>query len=470
MPGIHREAVFGGLDVKYEARVDEIVVPDSSGEPGARYVCTSYTVPGASERPVIFAFNGGPGSSSVWLHLGIGPRRVADADLLRPRMAPPFGLADNPDCVLDSADLVFIDPPGTGFSRVLDEERQADFYGVVPDAIATMRFITQWSRRHGRENSPKFLLGESYGAIRAATVAKLSAGGPTTTGRLESLALNGVILMGPGLQFGNGANLAHVTTLPSLAATAWYHDRLPGRPADVREHVEAATRFAEEDYLTALFAGSRLDRRRREAVAARLHELIGLAPGVIAEHDLRLTPQRFASLLLRDRGEQVGLYDSRYRLPLAGAGGDPVADDPAMGQYVPSFAGAIDGYLREELCVERDDDYRTIEFARVNFRWDYGDGARLPAGNYAADLAVALRRNRDLRVLLCVGMYDLVTTLGETNYALSQAPIDPERVSVRTYESGHMPYLGRASRERLAADLRAVVKAPTGEEPPCVSQ
>ncbi|MEV4359134.1 hypothetical protein [Nonomuraea sp. NPDC049625] len=470
MPGIHREAVFGGLDVKYEARVDEIVVPDSSGEPGARYVCTSYTVPGASERPVIFAFNGGPGSSSVWLHLGIGPRRVADADLLRPRMAPPFGLADNPDCVLDSADLVFIDPPGTGFSRVLDEERQADFYGVVPDAIATMRFITQWSRRHGRENSPKFLLGESYGAIRAATVAKLSAGGPTTTGRLESLALNGVILMGPGLQFGNGANLAHVTTLPSLAATAWYHDRLPGRPADVREHVEAATRFAEEDYLTALFAGFRLDRRRREAVAARLHELIGLAPGVIAEHDLRLTPQRFASLLLRDQGEQVGLYDSRYRLPLAGAGGDPVADDPAMGQYVPSFAGAIDGYLREELGVERDDDYRTIEFARVNFRWDYGDGARLPAGNYAADLAVALRRNRDLRVLLCVGMYDLVTTLGETNYALSQAPIDPERVSVRTYESGHMPYLGRESRERLAADLRAVVKAPAGEEPPCVSQ
>ncbi|MET7330939.1 hypothetical protein [Nonomuraea sp. NPDC005650] len=193
-------------------------------------------------------------------------------------------------------------------------------------------------------------------------------------------------------------------------------------------------------------------------MAARLHELIGLAPEVIAEHDLRLTPQRFARLLLKDQGEQVGLYDSRYRLPLAGAGGDPVADDPAMGQYVPSFAGAVDGYLREELGVDRDEDYRTIEFARVNFRWDYGGGARLPAGNYADDLAAALRRNQDMSVLLCVGMYDLVTTLGETNYAISQAPLDPARVRVRAYESGHMPYLGRESRERLAADLRAVVK------------
>ncbi|MBP2329241.1 carboxypeptidase C (cathepsin A) [Kibdelosporangium banguiense] len=459
MSVVCREGVFGGVAVEYEARVDELIVPDSTGKPGARYVCTSYFMPGKPERPVIFAFNGGPGSSSVWLHLGLGPRRVADADLLTPRTAPPFGLVDNPDCVLDSADLVFIDPPGTGFSRVLSEEQESDFYSVTADAIATIRFIKQWARKNKRENAPKFLLGESYGAVRAATVAGMSIGGPTTTGSLESLALNGAILIGPALSLSDSAgDLGYATVLPSLAATAWYHDRVPTRTSGVDEHIQAAAAFAAEDYLVALFAGQQLDSERRDAVAKRLHELIGLAPETIVAHNLRFTAAEFARLLLGE--QQAGLYDSRYRLPLAGAG-DPVGDDPAMGQYVPSFAGVIESYLRDELGCEVDDDYRVIEFAKVYGRWDYGGEPGAPPRNYTSDLATAMRRSPDFRLMLGVGVYDLVTTVGALRYTVSRVALDPARVHVRAYESGHMPYLGRGSREQLVADLRDFVREPT---------
>lgn len=447
-----RLGTFGGRRVEYDGRVEEIVVPDRSGRDGARYVCTSYVTAVAEDRPIVFVFNGGPGSSSVWLHLGLGPRRTPSADDLEPRMVPPYELVDNPECVLDQVDLVFVDPPGTGYSRVLSEEQEKDFYGVEPDAIATIRFISQWVRIHGRENSPKYLLGESYGAIRAATVARMSAGGPTNTGGIETLGLNGVVLLGPALTIPRGQTaIDYATGLPSLAAAAWYHDRLPQRTANLADHLAAAQEFAAGEYLTALFAGTRLDTSRRSMVAKQLHELIGLSPDVIQDHELRLTAASYAKLVLADQGDHLGLYDARYRLSATGAGDDPVADDPAMGQYAPAFAGAITRYLRDELGARRDTDYRAIDFGRVNGRWDFGD---VPDKNYATELAIAMRRNRHLRLLICVGAYDLVTTIGAVEHALSQAPVDTSRTLVRTYESGHMPYLGAIPRSALTADLR----------------
>lgn len=454
-----RVGTFGGRQVEYGASVEEIVVPVASGGDGARYVCISYVATAGEDRPVVFAFNGGPGSSSVWLHLGIGPRRVASGDDLEPRMVPPYELVDNPDCVLDEADLVFVDPPGTGYSRVLSEEQEKEFYGVERDAIATIRFIGRWARRHGRENSPKYLLGESYGAARAATIARMSAGGPTMTGGLEALTLNGVVLLGPSLSMASGQTaIDYATALPSLAAAAWYHDRVAARSSKLADHIDVAREFAAGEYLAALFAGNRLDRSRRSMVAKQLHELIGLPLDVLEEHQLRVTPPSYAKLLLADQDEHLGLCDARYRLSADGAGEDPVGDDPAMGQYTPAFAGAITRYLRDELGADEDADYRAIEFARVNQRWDYGDE---PGKNYAMDLAIAMRRNRDFRVLIGVGSYDLVTTLGATEHALSQVPLDQHRTFVHTYESGHMPYLGTTPRSDLANDLRTFVRSTT---------
>ncbi len=459
-----RAGTFGGAAVAYAVHLDEIVLPDRLGHPGARCICFSYCrSPADPLGPVIFAFNGGPGSASLWLHLGLGPRRPAAADSLAPPSAPPFTLVDNEDCPLDVADLVFIDPPGTGYSRVLSEEQEADFYGVAQDATAMVRLVAEWSRRHGREGAAKFLMGESYGAIRAAVMARLSHGGPTQTGALEGLAINGVVLLGATLSLAltgkDGGDIGHATALPSLAATAWYHRRLPADPADLASHVAAAQAYAAGDYLSALFAGDGLDEVSRQAVAVRLHALTGITPDVLRAHNLRLTPAAFADLVLADRGEQVGLYDSRYVLPLAGRGPDPVADDPAMGQYTPAFAGLIVSYLRDELGIQRDDTYRGIEFAAVNSRWDYGSGAGVPpAANYAEDLAVAMRRNRGLELMAASGHFDLVAPAGALTYALAHARLDRARVQLHTYQSGHMPYLGAAARAAFAADLRAFVR------------
>ncbi|MFJ7215046.1 S10 family peptidase [Amycolatopsis sp. NPDC098790] len=420
--------------------------------------------PAATPRPVIFAFNGGPGSSSVWVHFGLGPRRVADIDLLQPRTAPPFAIEDNPDSLLDVADLVFIDPPGTGFSRVLDEDKLSEFYSVTGDAAATLRFVSAWSRRHRRENAPKFLLGESYGAIRAAAMANLATGGPTQTGRIESLAFNGVMLLGANLDLHQQAELEWVNVLPSLAATAWYHDRVPDRPSDLGEHVDAARRFAATEYLTALYEGTALEPARRDAVVARLHQLTGLDPAFIVEHDLRISTTIFADSLLGDQNRQTGMYDSRYVLSKAGRTMDPVADDPAMGQYVPSFAGVVGPYLRDELGADRDEPYHVIDFGRVNSRWDWGDGpGRLRAANYAHDLAAVMRRNADFELFAASGWFDLVTPAGSLRYSVSRAPLDPKRTHFGTYESGHMPYLGREPRALLVQELREFVLRVSGK-------
>ncbi|MFF3501117.1 S10 family peptidase [Streptomyces sp. NPDC003247] len=457
-----RTIKVGSEELTYEARVEEFTIDGSDGQPGARIVCTTYQRSGIEQsgRPVIFAFNGGPGSSSVWLHLGMGPRRVSEADSLTPRSTPPYTLTDNSETVLDAADLVFIDPPGTGYSRVLSPELEADFYSTEGDARAFIRLISAWCRRHRRENSPRFLLGESYGSIRAAAIARLMPGGPMGTGSLGTTALSGVILLGAHF-WKPDSDEVHAATLPTYAATAWYHDRLPNRPPTLEAHVESTRRFAEQDYLPALFAGTALAPERRTRIARSLHELIGIPADALISNHLRLSRAQFAQLLLADGDRQVGAYDTRYTLPIAGAGTDPVSDDPAMGQYAGMFSGALVPYLRDELGAEYDIDYRPIEFARVNFRWNHGSGPGVyPTSDTSIqDLAAAMRRDPRFTVLFCQGYYDLVTTVGALEHAVTRVPLDRDRVHIRRYESGHMPYLGGLAREQLADDIRKFLKA-----------
>lgn len=466
---VDREGRFGGESVEYRAVVAETFLDDPSGKPAASIVSVSYLRTHrreAAERPVIFVFNGGPGSASLWLHVGfVGPRRVDFGDDVRPETTPPFRLADNTESPLDVADIVLFDPPGTGFSRVLPGGKGEQYFGVQQDAAATVEFIRSWILEHRRWNSPKYLMGESYGTIRAAVVAKLLAGGPFGTGHMEGITLNGVILLGQAMDSSGsaGEDGERLNSLPSLAATAWYHGKVE-RAGTLEQHVEAARRFAEGPYLDALYAGWHVDEERRRRVAEGLSDLIGIPASELLEHDLRLANREFAERLLAPEGKEVGMYDSRFVLPLENDGNDPVADDPAMAQYVPGYVAAVNEYLRGELGVALDRSYDAIEFRSVNARWDYGHGPGVPPStNFAADLATAARRNPALRIFVGTGYYDLVTTVGSAEYTFAHSGMGRDKVWFRNYESGHMPYLGPESRRALADDIRRFV---AGELPP----
>lgn len=454
---------IGGKAIRYRAAVEEHVLIDPGERPTASVFTTSYErtdLPKGTVRPVMFVFNGGPGSASLWLQMGlVGPKRIAFGDPVKPETVPPFAVVDNDDTPLDVADIVLIDPPGTGFSRILPAGKPEDYYGADADAAATVKIIEDWVRAHGRWNAPKYLLSESYGTVRAALVARLLAGGPMETGRMDGVTLNGVILLGQALDMRDKGDLAYQTALPTLAATACYFGKVqPGcTPAG---QAEAARRFAADDYGKALYAGSALPEAERAAVAAKLSTLIGLPQGAIEGADLRVSAGAFSHMLLAAKGEQLGLYDGRFTLPLKASGGDPVADDPAMGQYVPGFVAAFNGYERGELGVTIDADYQAIGFREVNAHWDYGSGPGVPAAHdFADDLAIAMRRNPQLRLMVGCGYYDLVTTLGSAEYTVSHAGIPLAATSFHYYTAGHMSYLGDAPRRALAADLRAFVTA-----------
>ena len=458
----HRVTI-GGRVVHYRSEVAEQVLPGPDGKPAASVYTISYLrtdLSGDQARPVLFAFNGGPGSSSLWLHLGLlGPRRIAlGADPLRPSTTPPFEWVDNAESPLDVADIVLIDPPGTGMSRVLKDGNPAQFYSAQGDAAATVQVIEDWIRQHHRWNAPKYLLAESYGTVRAALVARLLAGGPTETGDMDAVTLNGVVLLGQALDLRDAGDLQFVTALPSLAATACFHGRAhPG--CDPVAQASAARRFAASEYLTALYQGARLGAAEKVAVADALSSLMGLAPEVIERHDLRITDAEFAKLLLADQGLQLGMYDARYTLPSVSSGKDPVADDPAMGQYAPAFVAGFKQYLYDNLRVHGAPAYRAIAFRDVNARWNYGLGPGVPPDqDFALDLAIAMRRNPALRLMVGCGLYDLVTPMGKAEYTITHAGIPLDRTSFHVYPSGHMAYLGDAARRRLAADLRAFIQ------------
>lgn len=454
---------FGGTRLRYKAVVQEHFILDAAGTRTASIFTTSYIrTDGKSDesRPVIFAFNGGPGSASIWLHMGfLGPQRVDFDDASKPATTPPFATFANPDSPLDVADIVLIDPPGTGFSRVLPEGKPEQFYGVDQDARATIEVMHQWVRSHARWNAPKYLVSESYGTVRAAAVAKLAAGGPMETGGMDGLTLNGIILLGQAMDMSGGdGDIGIANALPSLAATACYFGKVAAG-CSPEAQAEAARRFISERYLSALYAGSALPQSERDAVAEQLSRLLGLPKPAILASDLRISAGAFSRMILSGEKKQVGMYDARFTLPLAPNGNDPVADDPAMGQYVPGFVAAWNSYARDALKVSLDMVYEPIAFRSVNARWDYGFGPGVPLRrNYATDLAVAMRRNPQMRVLVGTGYYDLVTTLGAAEYTVRHAGIPLEAVTFREYESGHMPYLGAASRAKLAADVRAFVQ------------
>ncbi|MCP3732711.1 peptidase S10 [Sphingomonas sp. MG17] len=465
-----RRVSIRGKPVEYTATAGETIVSNLANEPIASIFSFAYvrSNPGNAKRPVLFIFNGGPGSSSIWLHMGIfGPRRLVLDSEVNPSNTPPFGLQDNPYSLLDIADLVFIDPVGTGYSHAVGNARNEDFYGVDEDAESIARFIELWLTKNGRWNSPKYLVGESYGSIRAAVLSRALMGGVTYTGVMRGITLDGVILLGVALNAGvvappdaprpNGPDPSAVTSLPSLAVTAWYHNRIARGGRDAGAIYAEATAFAKRDYADALarLGAGTLPEAEKLAIAQRLSDLTGLPAEAWLKAGLRMSVQAYGKQLLAPSNQEVGMYDSRYTLPLALSGGDPVSDDPAMGRYVPGFVASFHDMLKE-LKVDMPVPYGSIVWEGLNPKWNWVR-AGVPAGqNFAGDLAIAMRRNPRLRVLSASGYYDMVTTPNQAEKDLRGSGAAPDRVFFRNYESGHMLYLGGTAR-LFADDVRAFV-------------
>lgn len=455
---------FAGQRLKYKVIAEDTLLQNSAGQVIGSIFSFSYLKEGersASSRPVLFAFNGGPGSSSVWLHMGvIGPRQLYFADDVNPPQVPPFPVIDNPESVLAVSDVVLIDPVGTGFSHYVSPGRPEDFYGPEEDANSIAQFIQIWLQSHNRWNSPKFLMGESYGTQRAALLSTRLFGG-AFLGSMRGISLNGIILVGGtgGLAHG-GADSRFLNSLSAMAATAWYHNRIEHGQRTFEQFIGEVEQFVAAELGVALARGEGLAAEDKKNIAARMASFIGLPAQLIADKNLRIEPRVFQNALWSERGLQVGAYDSRYVLPLAGSGGDPVGDDPAMGRYSSAFVGAFQTYMYESLGVRIDTPYRVIDFANVNFGWTRPDNAKPHPGynpGKLPDLVIAMRRNPQLRLMTIHGYFDLVATVGEAKAAIEGGGLPRERVDERRYMSGHMTYVGPTS-ALMSRDVKTFIQ------------
>ena len=306
---------LGGADVAYTTTAEEIFLKDADGKNTASFFTISYTKDGAirqEDRPLTFVFNGGPGSASIWLHFGLVGPRIIDipSDAADPG-SPPYKLRDNDDTIFRATDLVFIDPVGTGYSHAMGDKKNEDFWGYDEDADSVAEFIRTFITQHNRWNSPKYILGESYGGIRTALLV------PRLQGHF-GVGLNGVVLLSPALNMGtlpfvvNGNDLTFATSLPALAATAYYHHKLPDQWKDLDTLLREVEKFAGTDYLVALFQGDEISKAEKERIAERVHRYSGLSKEYILRADLRIYAPRFTKELLREEGKSVGILDGRY--------------------------------------------------------------------------------------------------------------------------------------------------------------
>lgn len=467
----HRGRFNGGY-VEYTATAGETYLRDEDGEPRASIFTFAYTkndVPTGEARPVTFAWNGGPGSASLWLHMGTyGPRRVSvpsNADHPGP---PPYEVMDSPETILDVTDLVFVDPVGTGFSRALGEHESKEFWGLNEDAQSVAEFIHTWITENGRWNSPRFLLGESYGTTRAATVAKI----------LENelmLGLNGIIFVSQALDYQGSTPylrdnlIAHITYLPTMAAAAWYHGRVSPRPDRLEAFLVDARAFATDELLPALFKGNTLDETERARVRDRLVWFTGLSPEYIDRANLRVQGFRFAKELLREEGLAIGLLDARYVSDeIDDLAADP-AGDAADQAISAAFNSAMMQYLHDTLLVRWNRRYLASADDELSKNWRFrtvpDDESWEPSFvNTARDLSLALRTNPSLRVLVASGYYDLVTPFFDAEYTLNRHDISADRIDYRYYPGGHMMYVNEPSRSALLEDTRAFIRQQTARQ------
>jgi carboxypeptidase C (cathepsin A) len=455
-----------GRELSYTATTGRIVLRQevyTDGKfdglkPRAEVFLTAYTLDDAdaADRPVTFAFNGGPGSSSIWLHLGLlGPRRVVSGDVgeLAP---PPYSLVDNAETLLEHSDVVFIDPVSTGFSRAVEGEKPADYHGFTRDLESVGEVIRLWTSRNGRWMSPKFLAGESYGTTRAAGLA-------AHLQERYGMYLNGVMLISAVLEFGTldftpGNDLPYTLFLPTYAAIAHYHGLVPDRTLE--ELLADAERFAAGRYPNALAQGNRIPADYRAEVVTRLAELTGLSEDYIDRVNLRIEHGRFFAELLRARRLIVGRLDGRFTGWAPDAAGERQDRDPSMNAISGPYSAALNHYVRVELGYENDLPYEILNMdAARNWSFKEFEGQQITV---AEKLSEAMRVNPHLKVYVASGHYDGATPYFATEHTLARLQIPAEltgNIETKYYPAGHMMYVHEQSRIQQSADLATFIQS-----------
>jgi carboxypeptidase C (cathepsin A) len=418
-------------------------------------------------RPVTFLYNGGPGSSTVWLHMGaFGPKRVVTADDTHTPAAP-YPVVNNEYSLLDVTDLVFVDAPGTGFGRLAGKDKEKAFYGVDQDAWAFGDFISQFLSKYGRWNSPKYLFGESYGTTRSAVLTNL----------LETerdVDFNGVILLSQILnfslnsdfpEFNPGVDVAYQLSLPTYAATAWYHHKLPGSRTELAPLLTEVEHFAMNDYAQALGAGSSLPADQRHAIAAKLHEYTGLPAAYIEKADLRINGGEFEKNLQDEANLTTGRLDSRFSGPTFDPLSKEAEYDPQSAAISSAYVSAFNDYVRKDLKYGENKEYKP---EMEVFKWwsfaHKSPGVPFPlpgATNVMLDLATAMKYNPQLKILLNAGYFDLATPFYEGVYEMQHLPIPPDlqkNIEFKFYESGHMVYAHEASLKAIHDNVAEFIR------------
>ena len=452
---------FNGQTVKYTVTAADTHLKNDKGEAVASIFSIAYTKDGvkdASKRPVTFMFNGGPGSASLWLHMGVfGPKRIDVPSDAQNAGAAPYSVTDNPLSLLDVTDLVFIDPVGTGYSRVIGKGKGKDFWGLNEDAKSVAKFIQIYVTKNKRWNSPKYVGGESYGTTRTAALVKELQQG------YNSMALNGLILVSSILDFqttdGASANDdPYVSFLPTFAAVAWYHGKVDKQGRTLESFVEEARKFAINDYSVALLKGNRMTDAERAAITEKLSLYTGLSQQYLRHARLRVNEFRFMKELLRDQGKVVGRLDGRYTGTEEDDAGESFEADPSGYGISAAYTAAINDYFARDLNVVRDERYEVLSFKPgQNWNWKQGKswtGGYPALGNYVAR---GMRQNKDLRVYVANGYFDMATPFFGTEYTMAQYGMDPKRITMDYFEAGHMMYLHHPSFEKLAKDVRQFI-------------
>jgi len=452
---------IGGQEVKYTATAGTMVLKLEDGTAKASVFYVAYTkddVSDASKRPITFAFNGGPGAGSLWLHVGaLGPRRVEMGDVGN-LLPPPYKFVDNEASILDLTDIVFIDPVTTGYSRPVPGEADKQFHGVQEDVQSVGDFIRLWATRNRRWGSPKFLAGESYGTTRAAGL----------SGYLQQrygMYLNGIILISSILnfqtaEFDPGNDLPYILYLPTYTAIAWYHKKLPSDlQGDLQKAIAESKAFATGAYADALMAGDALPVAKRTEIAQKLSRLTGISADYVDRADLRIEIQRFDKELMKSERRTVGRLDGRFTGIDADAAGEQPDYDPSLAAIVGPYTATLNEYVRGELKFESDLPY---EFLTGRVRpWNYA-----PYENRYVNVAETLRRamtqNQFLHVFVGKGYYDLATPFFAADYTFDHLGLDPtlrSHISGGYYEAGHMMYVHHDSLMKLKQDLAQFIQA-----------
>ena len=449
--------------INYTATVGTLILKNEKDEPIAAFGYTAYIKDGETDptkRPITFSYNGGPGSSSMWLHMGImGPRRVVVNDPL-PNGPAPYKVEDNMNTILDVSDVVMMDPIGTGLSRAVGKtSKNSDFWGVDQDIKSVSQFIRDYTNENERWNSPKYLLGESYGTFRSAGVADYLSN--------LGIAVNGIVLVSNvldirTLSFNPGDDISYSLNLPSYAATAWYHNKINPKPSNLMDYLKEVRLFSLGEYASALMKGDLMTANERESILNKLTMYTGLSKDYWNKANLRVNQPQFCQELLRDSGWIVGRLDSRYKGVAQDQLSEYAFNDPQSSNISPAYISAFLNYYTTELNVSKEKKYNTSAYSLTGFDWDWkhpkGNGSvGDPATpNTGPDLVSAMSNNPKLKVLVLNGVYDLATPFFASEYTFDHLGLNKTirgNITHKYYDAGHMMYVHQESAVKFKKDV-----------------